>query len=136
MKFSKNFSVFLIKTKNCSFFHFQIWIGFKYNLKYNLYNNLNKSEYKMVDKSKNKQVVVKPVSKPKESKTELFIRLATKRVGSVLKSLRILGNCSNRSNYEYTSEQVEAMFNTIQIALNNTETKYTPSKKEQESFNF
>lgn len=89
----------------------------------------------MVDKSK-KPVIVKTVKKPKESKSELFIRLATKRVSSVLKTLRILGNCSNRSNYEYTNEQLESMFNTIHLALNNTEAKFTPSKKEQESFNF
>lgn len=74
--------------------------------------------------------------KKKESKAELFLRLATKRVSSVLKSFRILGNCSNRNNYEYTSEQIEKMFEVLQTSLNNTEAKFTPSKKEQESFKF
>jgi len=83
---------------------------------------------------KPKGVVKTP--KKKESKAELFLRLATKRVSSVLKSLRILGNCSNRNNYEYTSEQIEKMFETIQVGLNTTEAKFTPSKKEQESFEF
>jgi len=90
----------------------------------------------MVDKSKNKQVIVKPVSKPKETKTELFIRLATKRVGSVLKSLRILGNCSNRSNYEYSKEQVDSINISLTKALLDTINKFIPSKKEQESFKF
>ena len=85
---------------------------------------------------KKKPIVNKPVVKKKESKAELFIRLATKRVSSVLKSLRILGNCSNRNNYEYSTEQINKMFETIQEALTNTEAKFTPSKKEQESFNF
>lgn len=76
------------------------------------------------------------VSKSKETKSELFIRLGQKRVEKILKSLRILGNCSNRSNYEYTQEQVEAMFETIQQALNNNEAKFTPSKTEQEKFQF
>lgn len=90
----------------------------------------------MVDKSKNKPVIIKPVSKVKESKAERFLRLATKRVSSILKSLRILGNCSKRNNYEYTSEQIDKMFESLQVALNNTEAQFTPSKKEQESFNF
>ena len=85
----------------------------------------------MVDK-KTKPIV----KKVKESKSERFLRLAKSRVESVLSRIRILGNCSNRGNYEYSSEQVESMFNTIQIALNNAESKFTPSKTEQESFEF
>jgi hypothetical protein len=87
----------------------------------------------MVDKKPTK---VKEVKKPKESKSELFIRLATKRVSSVLKSLRILGNCSNRSNYEYSQEQINVMSTTIQDSLESMLAKFTPSKKEQETFKF
>lgn len=88
----------------------------------------------MVDKKK--PVIKKSLNKPKESKSELFIRLATKRVSSVLKALRILGNCSNRSNYEYTSEQVDSLNVSLTNALLDTINKFTPSKKEQESFKF
>ena len=87
----------------------------------------------MVDKKK--PVIIKSV-KPKESKAERFLRLGTKRVSSVLKAFRILGNCSSRNNYEYSSEQIDKMFEVLQVALNNTEVKFTPSKKEQESFKF
>lgn len=76
------------------------------------------------------------VSSKKESKTDTFIRIAEPRVKSVLRSLRILGNCSNRNNYEYTSEQVNSMFESITQALMDTEAKYTKSKSEQESFSF
>ena len=88
----------------------------------------------MVDKKP--KPVVKPVKNPKESKSELFIRLATKRVSSVLRSIRILGNCSNRSNYEYTTEQVSSMYETIQDSIDSMYAKFTPSKQEQESFKF
>jgi len=87
----------------------------------------------MVDK---KPIKEKKVVKKKETKTELFIRLATKRVSSVLRSLRILGNCSNRSNYEYTSEQIDSMYKTIQNSLDSMYAKFTPSKQEQETFKF
>lgn len=78
----------------------------------------------------------KVVSSKKESKAETFIRIAEPRVKSVLRSLRILGNCSNRNNYEYTSDQVDSMFKTIQEALNEQEAKYSKSKSEQEAFSF
>ena len=78
----------------------------------------------------------KVVSSEKESKVDTFIRIAEPRVKSVLRSLRILGNCSNRNNYEYTSEQVNSMFESITQALMDTEAKYTKSKSEQESFSF
>ena len=90
----------------------------------------------MVDKTKTKTVITKPISKVKESKSELFIRLATKRMSNILKAMRILGNCSNRSNYEYTNEQIEKIYASIQESLTNMIGKFTPSKQEQESFKF
>lgn len=72
----------------------------------------------------------------KESKSELFLRLAQLRTQKVLKSLRILGNCSNRANYEYSTEQVESITEAIGSAFNEMITKFTPSKAEQESFKF
>ena len=89
-----------------------------------------------IDKRKAEVKSKANTSKPKESKTERFLRLATKRVSSVLKSFRILGNCSSRHNYAYSSEQIDKMFEVLQVALNNTEAKFTPSKQEQKSFKF
>ena len=71
-----------------------------------------------------------------ETKTEIFIRLAKPRVERVLKALSILSNCSNRSNYEYTQEQIDKIFNTLNEAIIETEKKFTKSKKEAESFEF
>jgi len=88
-------------------------------------------------KTENKPKVVK-LNKPriKESKSESFIRIAKPRVKAVLKSLRILGNCSNRNNYEYTSEQIESIELALTDSLNETIAKFTPSKEQQEAFEF
>lgn len=72
----------------------------------------------------------------KETKALLFIRLGTPRIEKVLKALRILGNCSNKSNYEYTEEQVDKMSITLSIALERTILMFHDTKKEQESFEF
>ena len=91
----------------------------------------------MVDKTKTKpKVVIGNKPKVKESKSELFLRLAKIRTEKVLKAMRILGNCSNRNNYEYTSEQIESMSSALTNALDETMAKFTPSKKEQETFEF
>ncbi len=49
-----------------------------------------------------------------ESKKERFQRLAEKRTNDVLERLRILGNCSNRGQYDYTREDVQKIFGTIE----------------------
>jgi len=78
----------------------------------------------------------KPSKSIKETKEGYFLRIATPRVKKVLGSLRILGNCSNRNNYSYDQEQVNKMFATITEGLETCIMKFTPSKKESESFEF
>jgi len=82
--------------------------------------------------------VKKPTVKkeiPKESKSEMFLRLAPLRVEKVLKSLRILGNCSN-ANYEYTSEQIDKIAITLSKALEQTMLKFHAKEKNQDKFEF
>ena len=49
-----------------------------------------------------------------ENKKERFKRLAAYRTNEILKRLRILGNCSNRSAYEYTEEDINKIFSEIE----------------------
>lgn len=46
-----------------------------------------------------------------------FKRLAEARTNKIIDMLGLLGNLSNKSHYEYTEEQVEALFNAIQSEL-------------------
>ncbi len=64
-------------------------------------------------------------------KRERFKRLATQRTNVVLKKLKILGNCSNRSAYEYTEAEISKIFSEIDKAARNTKAKFhfTKSKK-------
>ena len=75
-------------------------------------------------------------NKVKESKSELFNRLGKQRIEKVLKSIRILGNCSNKSTYEYTQKQIDKMSSTLVQALEQMFNKFTQNKKESESFEF
>jgi len=69
----------------------------------------------------------------KETRHERFARLAEKRTNNIIKNIRILGNCSNRSSYEYTKEEVDKIFNAITSEIREEKAKFTfknnPKKK-------
>lgn len=70
-----------------------------------------------------------------ESKADKFRRLATPRVNKVIKALDTLGNCSG-SAYEYTPEQVEAMFGAIEQQLTETKEKFQKKTSSVKEFKF
>lgn len=57
-------------------------------------------------------------------KTERFKRVAENRTNKIIEQIRLLGNCANRSNYEYSEEEVKKIFNAIEIELKETKRKY------------
>jgi len=77
---------------------------------------------------------VKKESEVKESKAELFIRLAKPRTQKVLKAMKILGNCSNRNNYEYTESQVDSISNAIENAVIDLLQKFKTKDSEIDEF--
>jgi hypothetical protein len=46
-----------------------------------------------------------------------FVDLASKRVSKALHDLKLIGNLSNRSNYDYTPEDVAKIFKALQGEL-------------------
>ena len=65
---------------------------------------------------------------------ERFLKIATNRTNKVIDDIRLLGNCCNENNYEYTPEEVEKMFTAIQSALDETKSKFGKNKKERFKF--
>jgi hypothetical protein len=63
-------------------------------------------------------------------KRERFKRLATYRTNEVLKRLQVLANCSNRSAYNYSEEEISRIFSTIDKAVRDAKAKfYYPKEK-------
>lgn len=58
------------------------------------------------------------------SKKERFMKIAEKRTNNIINTLRLLGNCSNKNNYEYTNEQVKQIFSAIDAELKSTKMKF------------
>lgn len=59
------------------------------------------------------------------SKVDNFVRLAEARTNKIIDMIGLLGNLSNKSNYTYTDEQVESIFNSIQQALDESKQKFS-----------
>ena len=66
-----------------------------------------------------------------DKKRERFKRLATQRTNIVLKRLKVLGNCANRSAYTYTEEEVNKICSEIERRVRETKAKFHfPKNKE------
>lgn len=64
-----------------------------------------------------------------ESNRDRFKRLATLRTNTVLKRLKVLGNCANRSTYEYTEDDINKIFSEIDKTVKDTKAKFHYSKR-------
>ena len=58
-----------------------------------------------------------------------FKRIATKRTNDIMNRIRILGNCSNKSTYEYSEAEISKIFRALDNELRETKKKFTPTKK-------
>lgn len=52
-----------------------------------------------------------------EDKRDKFVRLAEQRVNRALSDIRLIGNLSNRSAYNFTDEDVKKIFKVLQKEL-------------------
>jgi len=57
-----------------------------------------------------------------------FIELAESRVNRAIKDLRLIGNLSNRSAYEFTEQDVTKMFRAIQQELEAAKSRFSQKK--------
>ena len=69
-----------------------------------------------------------------ETRQQKFTRLAEQRVNSILDKIRLLGQLSNRSNYEYTDAQVETIFKAIQKDLSAVKLKFREGSNGRKRF--
>lgn len=64
-----------------------------------------------------------------KEKADRFKRVAENRTNKIIDQIRLLGNCSNRSNYEYSEEDVKKIFSAIESELKETKLKYQTKAK-------
>jgi hypothetical protein len=69
-----------------------------------------------------------------ETKRSRFIRVAEARVNRILDGLDSLGKCSNRSNYEYSEEDLKKIFGEIDRKVRDTKTMFQGTSKNKTRF--
>jgi len=55
---------------------------------------------------------------------EKFVELAEKRVNRTMKELRLIGNLSNKTNYDYTDADVTKIFRVLESVLKDARSKF------------
>ncbi len=78
-----------------------------------------------------------PAEKAEETKAEKFIRLGEYRINKAIDAIGRIENLANRSAYDYTPKQVEAMFSVLESKVAEVKEKFTATEaKENTAFSF
>jgi hypothetical protein len=63
------------------------------------------------------------------NKRKKFVDLAEARVNRAIKDLKLIGNLSNRSSYEYSDSDVKQIFDALNKELNVAKSRFSESGK-------
>jgi len=65
----------------------------------------------------------------RELDRQKFVQLAEARVNKTMKDIQLIGNLSNRSNYDYTDEDVEQIFKALSQEIAACKKRFELSKR-------
>lgn len=71
-----------------------------------------------------------------ETSREKFIRLANKRVTNALKTINLIGNLSNKTNYAYTDKDVTKMFRALNEEISKAKLRFETAADNKEAKEF
>ena len=67
-------------------------------------------------------------------KRERFKKVAVARTNKILNDLRLLGNCSNKNNYQYDEKDLKKIFSAIENELKKTKAKFLGNGESENKF--
>lgn len=70
----------------------------------------------------------------KESKHDKFVRIAEARTNKAAEMIRLIGNCSSKSSYDYSEKEVKAIFDYLDKELKNARNKFSGTDSEDGKF--
>ena len=74
--------------------------------------------------SKVKQSTRQPLAQTRRDPRAKFIELANMRVARAIKDLRLIGNLSNRRNYDYSEVESKRIVKTLETELDDLKAKF------------
>ena len=69
-----------------------------------------------------------------ETKREKFVRIAESRTNKIINMIDLLGNCSNKSAYEYSEEDVNKIFGRLEKELKLAKQRFASSDESSKTF--
>lgn len=69
-----------------------------------------------------------------ESKHDKFLRIAEARTNKIIDMIRLIGNCSNKSTYEYNEMDVKKIFSALEQELRSCKSKFQDSGEKDNKF--
>jgi hypothetical protein len=75
-----------------------------------------------------------PKMNAEETPHDKFRRLAESRVKRALNDIRLIGNLSNRNNYDYTSEEVDKIFRALDSELKQVRARFLEGARRESEF--
>lgn len=68
-------------------------------------------------------------------KREKFVRLAEARVNNALRAIRLIGNLSNKNNYQYSEQDVQKILAALNLAVKELSNQFRPgAERDGEKF--
>lgn len=68
------------------------------------------------------------------AKREKFIRLAESRVNKALNDIRLIGNLSNKNNYDYDKSDVNKIISTLEQEVRSVKKKFETVQQNNKKF--
>jgi hypothetical protein len=59
-----------------------------------------------------------------------FVELANARIARAVKDLRLIGNLSNRRNYEYSDDEAKTLLKVLDVEMETLRNKFRPQPSE------
>ncbi len=70
----------------------------------------------------------------RESKRDRFARVAVNRTNKAAEMIRLIGNCSNLANYDYTDDEVKQIFTFLDKQLKSARNRFSGVDSEDGKF--
>jgi hypothetical protein len=67
-------------------------------------------------------------------KRERFVKIAENRTNKIIAMIKLLGNCSNKSNYAYDDNDIKQIFNAIDDELKISKSRFQEAQTNKKEF--
>ena len=63
---------------------------------------------------------------------EKFVKLANNRVNKALKEIKLIGNLANKTYYDYTTADIDKIFNALKKEIRSSQERFSNNKNQSE----